>query len=283
MRKSEIREFCQRLIRNRTALIGLVMVVLVLLMALLSVPLASPERVIGQNLPNALQAPSMAHPMGTDHLGRDVLARVLHGSRVSLLVGITVVAIGMTLGTVLGLAAGFFGGWVDSVISRFTDIMLAFPFLLMAIAVAAVLGPSLRNVILALGFASFPAYVRLVRGCVLSIREEQFIAAARSIGVSRRAIMLRHILPNLGGTLLVYGTVRVSTSILAESGLSFLGLGPQPPWPTWGNMLSDGREYLLFFHWLPLFPGLAILITVLGFNLLGDGLRDILDPKMRDL
>lgn len=279
----EHRDFIRRFFRNRLAVLGLALVGLVLLMVILSIPLAPWERVIDQDLPNKLQPPSLAHPMGTDHLGRDILARVLYGSRVSLLVGITVVAIGMSIGTVLGLMAGFFGGWIDSVISRLTDIMLAFPFLLLAIAVAAVLGPSLQNVIIALGFASFPAYVRLVRGSVLSIREEQFVAAARAIGVSRRAIMLRHILPNLAGTLLVYGTLRISVAILAESGLSFLGLGPQPPQPTWGNMLTDGREYLLFFHWLPLFPGLAILITVLGFNLLGDGLRDLLDPRMREM
>jgi peptide/nickel transport system permease protein len=169
------------------------------------------------------------------------------------------------------------------VISRFSDVMLAFPFLLMAIAVTAALGPSLWNLIIALGVATFPSYTRLVRGSVLAIKAEQFVDAAQSIGVGKVRIMLRHILPNLMGTLLVYGTLRVSTAILAESGLSFLGLGAQPPEPTWGNMLSDAREYLLFYRWLPLFPGLAILVTVLGFNLLGDGLRDILDPRLRDV
>lgn len=160
---------------------------------------------------------------------------------------------------------------------------LAFPFLLLAIAVSAALGPSLRNVILALGFATFPSYARLVRGCVLSIKEEAFVEAARVTGAGRIAIMFRHILPNLFGTLLVYGTLRISTAILAESGLSYLGLGAQPPMPTWGNMLSDGREYILFYNWLPLFPGLAILITVRGFNFPGDGLRDLLDPRMKEL
>jgi len=234
-------------------------------------------------LPDALQPPSLKHLFGTDHLGRDIFLRILYASRTSLLVGVTVVAIGMSIGAVLGLFAGYFGGWWDQTISRFVDVMVAFPFLLLAIAVSATLGPSLRNVILALGFATFPSYVRLVRGCVLSIKEEAFVEAARVIGAGRIAIMFRHILPNLFGTLLVYGTLRISTAILAESGLSYLGLGAQPPNPTWGNMLSDGREYILFYEWLPLFPGLAILITVMGFNFLGDGLRDLLDPRLKDL
>lgn len=281
---SEWKDIWRRFRRNRLAMIGLGLVGLVLLMTVASFFLAPWEQVIQQNLPEALKPPSARNPLGTDHLGRDVLRRVLYGSRVSLLVGITVVGIGMTIGTVLGLLAGYMGGWWDTIISRIVDVMLAFPFLLLAIAVAAMFDPpSLRHVIIALGFATFPAYVRLVRGCVLAIKEEQFVDAARSIGVGRRRIMLRHILPNLFGTLLVYGTLRISTAILAESGLSFLGLGPQPPTPTWGNMLSDGREYLLFYNWLPLFPGLAILITVLGFNLLGDGLRDVLDPRLKDL
>jgi len=269
--------------RNRLAMIGLGVVIALIAAALLSFWIAPWNTVITQDLKEALKPPSWQHPFGTDHLGRDVFLRVLYGSRTSLLVGITVVALGMTLGTSLGLLAGYFGGWVDHTVSRLVDVMLAFPFLLLAIAVSATLGPSLRNVILALGVATFPSYARLVRGCVLSIKEESFIEAARVIGVRRVAIMIRHILPNLVGTLLVYGTLRISTAILAESGLSYLGLGAQPPEPTWGNMLSDGREYILFYDWLPLFPGLAILFTVLGFNFLGDGLRDLLDPRLKDL
>ncbi len=269
--------------RNRLAMVGLGVVIVLIVAALLSFWIAPWERVIKQDLAQALNPPSWDHIFGTDHLGRDVFARVLYGSRASLLVGVTVVALGMTIGTTLGLLAGYFGGWVDQVVSRLVDIMLAFPFLLLAIAVSATLGPSLRNVILALGVATFPSYARLVRGSVLSIKEESFVEAARVIGVRRIAIMFRHILPNLFGTLLVYGTLRISTAILAESGLSYLGLGAQPPEPTWGNMLSDGREYILFYEWIPLFPGLAILFTVLGFNFLGDGLRDLLDPRLKDL
>ena len=294
----EWKEFLHRFLRNHLAVFGLAMVMLVVVAAAASFLVAPHEKVITQNLKVALQPPSMEHFFGTDHLGRDIFSRVVYASRTSLLVGFTVVAMGMSLGTLLGLLAGFFGGWVDSVISRFTDVMLAFPFLLLAIAVSATVGPMLLDmlvergfnrsqfsmlpVIIALGFASFPSYTRLVRGSVLSLKEEQFVDAARGIGVGSLAIMLRHILPNLFGTLLVYGTLRVSTAILAESGLSYLGLGALPPEPTWGNMLSDGREYLLFYLWLPLFPGLAILITVMGFNCLGDGLRDLLDPRLKD-
>jgi peptide/nickel transport system permease protein len=291
------RDFLRRFLRNPLAMVGATVVLLIVATALASYILTPQDLVISQNLPRALQPPSWEHPFGTDHMGRDILARIVYASRTSLMVGITVVAIGMTLGTALGLLAGYFGGWVDTVISRVVDVMLAFPFLLLAIAVSATVGPwlldelagmgfdrsrfSMLPVIIALGFATFPSYTRLVRGSVLSIKEEQFVDGARAIGVGHMPIMFRHILPNLFGTLLVYGTLRVSTAILAESGLSFLGLGALPPEPTWGNMLSDGREYLLFYTWLPLFPGLAILITVMGFNCLGDGLRDLLDPRQK--
>jgi peptide/nickel transport system permease protein len=279
----DFNDFWRRMKRNTLAMVGLIVVIGLIVTALSSFVLAPYDRVIAQDFPSSLQPPSLKHPMGTDQLGRDVFLRVLYASRTSLLVGFTVVLIGMTVGTALGLMAGYLGGWVDSVISRVSDVMLAFPFLLMAIAVTAALGASLWNLIIALGVATFPAYTRLVRGSVLAIKAEQFVDAAHAIGVGKIRVMVRHILPNLLGTLLVYGTLRISTAILAESGLSFLGLGAQPPEPTWGNMLADAREYLLFYRWLPLFPGVAILVTVLGFNLLGDGLRDILDPRLRDV
>ncbi|CAN5262770.1 ABC transporter permease [soil metagenome] len=289
----------RRFRRNRLAVFGLGIVICLFLIALSSFVVAEPynEKVIVQDARMALKPPSAEHWFGTDYLGRDVMIRMIYASRTSLMVGIMVVAIGMSVGTVLGLLAGYLGGWWDTIISRLVDIMLAFPFMLLAIAVSATAGPlflqwlegygikpfSSLPVVIALGFATFPDYVRLVRGSVLSIREEQFIDAARALGVSRRRIMIRHILPNLSGTLLVYGTLKISTAILAESSLSFLGLGAIPPEPTWGNMLSDGREYLLFYSWLPLFPGLAILFTVMGFNFLGDGLRDVLDPRLKDV
>lgn len=304
--RPELLDFWRRFQRNRLAVGGLLVVLAVFFTAVLSFTI-SWESVIEHDLPKALQPPSWEHPFGTDHLGRDVFLRIVYASRTSLVVGLSVVAIGLSLGTLLGLLAGYLGGWWDTVISRLTDIMLAFPFLLLAIAVSATVGPLMREhlqnllinsgvftdtsvptfsmlpVILALGFATFPSYTRLVRGSVLALKEEQFVDAARGVGVKAPSIMMQHILPNLFGTLLVYGTLRISVAILAESGLSFLGLGAQPPEPTWGNMLSDGREYLLFYGWLPLFPGLAILFTVLGFNFLGDGLRDLLDPRMKDM
>lgn len=260
---------------------GLVIVALLVIAALASLFIAPYRLVIAQDLRHALEPPSEQHWFGTDYVGRDVFLRILYGSRISLTVGIVVAGIGMTIGLVLGTTTGYLGGWWDAIVMRLTDIMLAFPFLLLAIAITAVLGPSLLNTILALGFASFPAYTRLVRGSVLTLREENYIEAARVSGASTARIMFRHLIPNLIGTLIVYGTLRISTAILAEAGLSYLGLGAQLPTPTWGNMLSDGRNYLLFYEWLPLFPGLAILITVAGFNLLGDGLRDAFDPKSR--
>jgi peptide/nickel transport system permease protein len=270
-----------KLKRDRSALAGLAIVLTLLLAAAASFVFAPYEQVIAQDLRRALEPPGATHWFGTDSYGRDVGLRVLYGSRVSLIVGLTVVGIGMSLGLVLGTSSGYFGGWWDSLVMRITDVMLSFPFLLLAISITAVLGPSLKNTILALGIASVPAYTRLVRGNVMVLREETYVDAARVIGVSHSRIMFRHLMPNLLGTLIVYGSLRVSTAILAEAGLSYLGLGAQPPQPTWGNMLSDGREYILFFEWLPLYPGLAILLTVTGFNLLGDGLRDALDPKTR--
>lgn len=267
--------------RDKTAIAGLVIVICLVLAAVLSVFIAPFEAVATQNLENALQPPSWDHWMGTDQFGRDLALRVLYGSRISLFVGFVAVSIGMSIGVILGTSSGFFGGWWDTFVMRVTDIMLAFPFLLLALAITAALGPSLQNALLALGIASFPSYTRIVRGQVLTLREENYVDAARVAGASNSRIMFRHLVPNLFGTLIVYGTLRVSTAILAEAGLSYLGLGAQPPTPTWGGMLSEGRDYILFFEWIPLFPGLAILLTVTGFNLLGDGLRDALDPKTR--
>lgn len=267
--------------RDRAAVAGLAIVVALVVLSVVSVFAAPYGKVVAQDLPAALQPPGAGHWFGTDDLGRDVFLRVLYGSRLSLFVGFMTVAIGMGIGLLLGVSAGYFGGWWDAVVMRVTDVMLAFPFLLLALAISSALGPSLRNAILALGIASFPSYTRLVRGNVLGLREETYVDAARALGAGSARIMARHLLPNLMGGLIVYGSLRVSTAILAEASLSYLGLGVQPPEPTWGGMLSEGRDYVLFFEWLPLFPGLAILLTVTGFNLLGDGLRDALDPKTR--
>ena len=275
----------RRLARRRTALFGLAVVTAVALTAIMA-PLVSPfdplEQDISQRLrdPGWLDAQGRAHPLGTDHLGRDILARIIYGARVALLVGVAAVAISGVLGMMIGLVAGYFGGRVDDFFMRLADIQLAFPFILLAIAVIGVLGPSLRNIIIVIGVSSWVVYARVVRGEVLSIREREFVQAAIALGGRNGRIVLRHVLPNAFTPWLVVATLDMARVIVIESALSFLGLGVQPPTPTWGGMLADGRVYLSTAWWLATFPGLAILVTVLGINLFGDGLRDTLDPRL---
>jgi peptide/nickel transport system permease protein len=276
----------RRLARRRTALFGLAVVAAVALTAILA-PLVSPfdplEQDIGQRLrePGWQDAHGRVHPLGTDHLGRDILARIIYGSRVALLVGIAAVAISGVLGLMIGLVAGYFGGRVDDFFMRLADIQLAFPFILLAIAIIGVLGPSLQNIIIVIGVSSWVVYARVVRGEVLSIREREFVQAAIALGGRNGRIVLRHVLPNAFTPWLVVATLDMARVIVLESALSFLGLGVQPPTPTWGGMLADGRVYLSTAWWLATFPGLAILVTVLGINLFGDGLRDTLDPRLK--
>jgi peptide/nickel transport system permease protein len=222
-------------------------------------------------------------PLGCDHLGRDILSRLIYGSRISLLVGLTAVVISGILGVSLGLMAGYYGGRLDTVVMRLVDVQLAFPFILLAITVVAVLGAGFRNVIIVLGVAGWMVYARLVRGEVLALREREFIAAAHALGVPTRTIIPRHILPNVLTPVIVVGTFSVATNIITEASLSFLGLGVEPSIPTWGAMLSDGRAYIGRAWWLTTLPGLAILVTVLAINLLGDWLRDRFDPRLRNL
>jgi peptide/nickel transport system permease protein len=219
--------------------------------------------------------------LGTDALGRDILGRVLVGARISLLVGLTAVLIGGSLGTAIGLLSGYYGGWTDRVIMRFGDVQLAFPFILLALAVMAVLGPGLPNIIGVLGITSWVTYARVVRSEVLSLRERDFVHAARAMGAPAARVLFVHALPNVAGTVIVVATFSVASTILAEAGLSFLGLGVGASTPTWGSMLADAREYMTDAWWLTAFPGLAILMTVLGVNLVGDWLRDYLDPHLR--
>jgi peptide/nickel transport system permease protein len=276
----------KRLARRRTALFGLAVVVIVLLAATFA-PLLSPfdplEQDINQRLkePGWRNAEGQVHPLGTDHLGRDILARVIFGSRIALVVGLSAVLISGVLGMMIGLVAGYFGGTVDDFFMRLADIQLAFPFILLAIAVIGVLGPNLRNIIIVIGVSSWVVYARVVRGEVLSIRERDFVQAAIALGSRDGRILVRHILPNAFTPWLVVATLDMARVIVLESALSFLGLGVQPPTPTWGGMLADGRVYLSTAWWLATFPGLAILVTVLGINLLGDGLRDTLDPRLK--
>ncbi len=227
-----------------------------------------------------LQAPSWAHPMGTDELGRDQLARIIHGSQVSLQVGIIAVSIAFVLGVGLGLMAGFFGGWLDSALMRFVDLMFALPGLVLAIVIAGMLGPNRRNAMIAIGVVIAPAFARVVRGAVLEVMGYPFVESTRALGSSHLRVMGRHVMPNIAAPLIVLVTVYLATAILSEAALSFLGLGTQPPEASWGGMLNSARSYLDIAPWLSIFPGLAIMIVVLGFNFLGDGLRDILDPRL---
>jgi peptide/nickel transport system permease protein len=236
---------------------------------------------VRQDLLGALAPPSRAHLFGTDQFGRDILARVMFGARVSLTSGLLVVLLAMLTGVPLGLIAGYYGGSTDQVISRGIDILLAFPGFLLALAIVSVLGPSLTNAMLAVAISSIPVFTRVVRGSVLSEKAREYILAARALGCGRGRIIFRHLLPNIMGPILVLATLRIGTAILTTAMLSFLGLGAQPPTPEWGEMLATARPYIRQAWWLTLFPGMAITVTVLAVNLLGDGLRDVLDPKLR--
>ncbi len=271
----------RRLRRSPSALIGGTILLIVVLSALLA-PVLSTSDPIKTNQRSSLQAPSLEHPMGTDRFGRDIFTRVLYGGRISLPVGIVSVAIAAIIGVLLGLIAGFYGGWPDAVIMRMVDLLLAFPGILLALAIVAILGDSLVNLMIAVGISSIPDYVRITRGSVLSIREREFVQAARAVGSRNGAIVLRHILPNVMTPLIVLITLGIASAIITASALSFLGLGIKPPTPEWGNMLAEGRAFLQRAWWVAFFPGLAIMVTVFAINLLGDGLRDALDPRMKN-
>lgn len=270
----------RRLLKNRGALIGLAILALLALMAL-SANLIAPFD------PNAiapletLKAPSATHPFGTDQFGRDILSRIIFGARLSFQVGAIAVTIALVGGVLLGLLAGYYGRWVDAAISMLIDIMLAFPGILLALAIVAILGPSLFNLMVAVGISAVPSYTRLVRGAVLSIKSQTYVEAARVVGVSDAGIMFKHILPNVLAPVIVLATLGVGGAILTGASLSFLGLGAKPPTPEWGAMLSAGRNYLSLAWWITLFPGVAIMLTVLSINMFGDGLRDALDPRMK--
>ena len=225
------------------------------------------------------QAPSAAHPLGTDEIGRDVLARLIWGAQASLLAGVISVSIAVAAGVPLGVLAGYFGGWTDAVISRCTEALLAAPFLILAIALAAFLGPSLTNAMIAIGLSATPIFIRLTRGQVISVKTEDYVEGAHAIGLPTRKILVRYILPNVLPPILVQATLTIATAIIAEASLSFLGLGQQPPAPSWGSMLNTAKNFLSQAPWMALWPGIAIFLVVLGFNLLGDGLRDALDPR----
>lgn len=268
--------------KNKGAMLGLALVILIVLTAVFSgVFLDYETDVIGQNISQRLQHPSLAHPMGTDDVGRDVLSRLLYGSRYSLSVGVVAVMIALACGVTLGSIAGFFGGKTEEVIMRASDMLAAVPSILMAIAIVSALGQSTLNLMVAVGITSVPEFVRITRAAVLTVRNQEYIEASRSIGLSEFKIIWSHVLPNCLSPIIVQTTLRVASAIISASSLSFLGLGVPSPDPEWGSMLSAGRKFIRGYGYLTLFPGLAIMVTVLSLNLLGDGLRDALDPKLK--
>jgi peptide/nickel transport system permease protein len=272
------RRTISRLKRRPMAVAGLCVVVLFVLVAIFA-PLVAPYDPAATNFSSVLQPPSASHIMGTDDLGRDVFSRVVFGARASLAAGVLATLLAMVVAVPLGLFAGYYRGWWDPVISRMNDVVLAFPFLIVAVGLAAIYGASLRNVVIALGISAIPWVVRVTRGEALALREQEFVRAAVANGAGDGTILFRHLLPNMAGTLLVQATVWIPQAIIGEAVLSFLGLGVQPPTPSWGTMLSAAQPFISIDAWLAVWPGLAIFLATLSFNLLGDGLRDILDPR----
>lgn len=281
MKSSFFRDvFWKRIRSNRLALAGGVIVLCMFVMALVAPLVARDPGAI--DIVHRLQPPGWNYPLGTDDLGRDVLSRIMYGARISLMVGFVAVGIATAIGVVLGALAGYYGGWVDALLMRFVDIMLCFPTFFLILAVIAFLEPSIWNIMIIIGLTSWMGVTRLVRAEFLSLRERDFVQAARALGARDARVIFRHILPNALSPVLVSATLGVAGAILTESALSFLGIGVQPPTPSWGNMLIVGKQTLGTAWWLSAFPGLAILVTVLGYNLLGEGIRDALDPRLKE-
>jgi peptide/nickel transport system permease protein len=278
--RSPLMDVVRQFSRNRMAVAGLIIVLLVAFTAALA-PLLAPADPAVQHLEDKRMAPNGDYLLGADEFGRDILSRIIYGSRVALFVALVAVAIAMALGVSIGVVAGFAGGWLDSVIMRIADVMLAFPYLLLAIALVAALGPGIENTTLAVGIWATPSFVRVTRSQVLGIKYREFVTAARATGVPTLRLVLRYVLPNAIPPIIVFATLYMANAILLEAALSFLGLGVQPPQPSWGLMVADGRDYLRVAPHIATFPGIAIMIAVLGFNLMGDGLRDALDPTLR--
>jgi len=279
-RVSEWRRFRRVFLGRILVLIGLVIIAFFVFIAIFA-PLLAPYPPNDPDLASALQQPSSTHLLGKDALGRDTLSRVIYGARTSLMIGLIVVVIATIIGMTLGLVAGYYGGWTYNIIMRFIDALMSFPMILLAMVIAALLGNGMRNVIIALSIAMMPGYARLMCAQVLAVKENDYVTAGRSIGASNLRIMLRHIVPNCLPPLIVLITMQLGSVILAEAGLSFLGIGITPPTPAWGSMVNDGRQYLLTLPILSFAPGLALMLVVFGFNMVGDGLRDALDPRLR--
>jgi peptide/nickel transport system permease protein len=270
----------RRFFQEKTAVFGMIAIIIFVLLAVFA-PVLAPYDPLEQNVPASLAPPSSEHWFGADKLGRDVFSRMLYGARISLVVGLGVVALASIVGTVVGMIAGYAGGWWDESIMRVTDIFFAFPSLILAMAIAGALGPSLRNALIAVAVVTWPVYARLVRGQVMVLRQREFVEAARAVGSGHGLILRRHLLPNTMSPLLVQASFDMGTTILAVAGLSFIGFGAQPPTPEWGVMISEGRNFITTHWWLTFFPAMAMLLAVAGFNLVGDGLRDVFDPRLR--
>jgi len=267
-------------VSNKTALFGVIIMMLIILCAVFATVIA-PHDPTEQDVINKLAKPSFSHPLGLDQYGRDILSRIIYGSRISLLVGISSVLIGILFGVSLGIIAGYWGGFIDLIICKLIDILMSFPMLLLAIAIVSILGTSLFNAVLAVGIASIPRFARLARGQVLYVKNFEYVEAARAMGANSFRIIIFHLLANIISPVMVMGTVYIATAIIMESTLSFLGLGVQPPMPSWGTMISESRSFLRTAPWFSLYPGIAIALCVLSINMIGDGLRDALDPKLR--
>ncbi len=274
------RDLLRRLRKSPAAMVGGIILAAIILATVLA-PFVAPYSPTKIEAARAFSSPSFTHPLGTDHFGRDMLSRILFGGRLSLSVGLIAVAIAGTFGITLGVMAGYMGGWVDTVISRLIDVLLAFPSLLLTLGIVIILGAGLENLMIAVGISSIPGFARIVRGSVISTKENTYVQASIALGCSPSTVMIRHILPNVMAPIIVYATLRVASAILAGASLSYLGMGAQPPTPEGGLMLSDGREHMRRAWWITTFPGVAIMLTVMSINLLGDGLRDALDPRLR--
>lgn len=280
-RKSQFKEIMSRLAKNKLAMAGLIIIILLIILAILA-PLVAPYSYDAQNLKATYASPSKEHLLGTDKLGRDILSRLIYGTRQSLEIGMISVAIAATLGTMLGSIAGFYGGKLDNMLMRLLDIYQSIPGLLLAIALAASLGPGINNAIIAIGVSTIPAYARIIRASIMTVREKEFIEAAIAINANDFRIITKHVLPNAISPLIVEITMNIGNSILAAATLSFIGLGAQPPSAEWGAMLVEGRNYMRDYGYLVIYPGICIMTSVLSFNLLGDGLRDALDPRLKN-
>ena len=276
----ELRRWWRRFARNRGAVFGLGVLLLIVVMSVFA-PVLAPYDPLAQGVGPPLQRPSVDHWAGTDSFGRDLLSRIIYGARIALVVGVVSVALAMAVGVSLGLAAGYYGGWLDIVVMRTMDALFAFPIIILAIAMMAIMGFGVVNVIIAVAVGFIAPFARVTRADVLAVKEEPYVEAARLAGVSGSAIIVRHVLPNVLAPIIVQAALRVSGAIITEAGLSFLGLGPPPPTPVWGSMIAEGRNFIVMAPHVSTFPGIALMLAIIGLNLLGDGLRDTLDPRLR--